>query len=161
MKLVIACIGRMKSGPEKELFERYIERAQKSGRALGYKSISVSETSEDRAVDATHRKRNEAAALLSPVTDNQSRLVVFDEHAPSLSSPAFSKKLTNWKDGGVPSTVFAIGGPDGLDENVRQQADLEVSFGRLTMPHQIVRVLVAEQLYRAISIEAGHPYHRE
>jgi 23S rRNA (pseudouridine1915-N3)-methyltransferase len=99
----------------------------------------------------------EAAALLA--RSEASKLVVLDERAPSLTSTDFAERLRSWRDSGL-SASFVIGGPDGLDEAVRRRADLPLSFGQLTLPHQIVRVLVAEQIYRALTIVAGHPYHR-
>jgi 23S rRNA (pseudouridine1915-N3)-methyltransferase len=87
-------------------------------------------------------------------------LVVFDERGKSPTSEAFAERIRHWRDEGRPGIACIIGGPDGLDPKVRQRADLVVSFGALTMPHQIVRALVAEQLYRALTIMAGHPYHR-
>ena len=87
-------------------------------------------------------------------------LVVFDERGRSLSSEAFAERVAAWRDAGCPGLACVIGGPDGLDRRVRDRADLVLSFGALTMPHQIVRALVVEQLYRALTILAGHPYHR-
>lgn len=150
-------IGRLKSGPERELVERYRSRADALGRSSGFGQIAIVEHAESRAKTASERAAAEAEFLLGKASG--SRLVVLDERAPSLSSPDFAERLRSWRDSGA-SVTFAIGGPDGLDEGVRRAAELPLSFGKLTLPHQLVRVLVVEQIYRALTILAGHPYHR-
>ncbi|WP_346913364.1 23S rRNA (pseudouridine(1915)-N(3))-methyltransferase RlmH [uncultured Roseibium sp.] len=89
------------------------------------------------------------------------KLVVLDEHGKSLSSLHFSRKLEGWKDEGVQDVVFAIGGADGHGAELLARADLKIAFGTMTWPHQLVRILLSEQIYRALTIQAGHPYHRE
>jgi 23S rRNA (pseudouridine1915-N3)-methyltransferase len=160
MRFIIACIGRMKSGADKDLFDRYVERARKTGRGLGVTAVTVSETSESRAQRASDRKAEEAASL-EAVLPPGAKLVVLDEHGKSVSSMAFSAKLEAWKDEGIQDVVFAIGGADGHGANLIARADLKIAFGAMTWPHQIVRILLAEQIYRALTIQSGHPYHRE
>lgn len=160
MRLSIACVGRMKSGADKELFDRYVDRARKAGRALGFTSVEVREFPESRAQKTSDRKDEEARALLGSLSGNN-RLVVLDEHGKSLSSVDFSKKIENWKDEGVSDITFVIGGPDGHGHELLQRADLKIAFGAMTWPHQIARILLAEQVYRAMTIQSGHPYHRE
>jgi 23S rRNA (pseudouridine1915-N3)-methyltransferase len=87
-------------------------------------------------------------------------LIALDERGKSTGSEDFARKLARFRDDGAPATAFLIGGADGLDETLRKQADLTLSFGAATFPHQIVRILLAEQIYRAITILSGHPYHR-
>jgi 23S rRNA (pseudouridine1915-N3)-methyltransferase len=153
----VLAVGRLKAGPERELVDRYLGRADSLGRNSGFGPLETPEIPEARARTAPERITAEAAALLARSAGT--KLVVFDERARSQSSTDFAERLRAWRDGGS-SMSFVIGGPDGLDESVRQRADLLLSFGQLTLPHGIVRILVAEQIYRALTILAGHPYHR-
>ena len=158
MRLSLLAVGRLKSGPERELVERYRQRIDGMGRSLGLTGFDMAEIPESRARREDDRRAEEASALLDRA--GSSVLVVFDERGKSPSSEAFAARIRQWRDEGRPGIACVIGGPDGLDPRVRQRADLVVSFGALTMPHQIVRALVVEQLYRALTIMAGHPYHR-
>ncbi|MEJ8476501.1 23S rRNA (pseudouridine(1915)-N(3))-methyltransferase RlmH [Roseibium algae] len=160
MRFVFACIGRMKSGADKELFDRYVDRARKCGRSLGVTAVTVNELSESRAQRASERKAEEAYALIAGLPTG-ARLIVLDEHGKSMSSMAFSSKLDAWKNDSIQDVVFAIGGADGHGEELLARADLRIAFGAMTWPHQIVRILLAEQVYRALTIQSGHPYHRE
>lgn len=161
MQLTLFCVGRLKAGPERELFERYFDRAAKLGPQLGFQKPRLTEIAESRGQSAAQRKAEEANTLRNAIKTKGTKLVLFDERAKSLTSPDFSERICDWRDAGCPDTVFAIGGPDGFDQSLRQDADLSLSFGALTMPHQIVRILVAEQIYRAMTIAANHPYHRD
>jgi 23S rRNA (pseudouridine1915-N3)-methyltransferase len=158
LRLSLLAVGRLKSGPERELVERYRQRIEGMGRGLGVAGLDVAELPESRARRDDDRRAEEATALLDRV--GSSALVVFDERGKSPTSEAFAERVRIWRDEGRSGMACVIGGPDGLDPRVRQRADLVVSFGALTLPHQIVRALVAEQLYRALTIIAGHPYHR-
>ena len=159
MKLAVIAVGRLKDGPERELVERYGERAKAVGRSLGFSSVKLLEVPESRARREADRRAEEGAAILDKTAS--AVLVAFDERGKVLTSEVFAERLAAWRDEGRAAAHFAIGGPDGLDERVRAAADLVLSFGALTLPHQLVRVLVVEQLYRALTILAGHPYHRE
>ncbi len=158
MRLSVLAVGRLKSGPERELVERYRQRIDSMGRGLGFAGLDVVELPESRARRDDDRRAEEASGLLERA--GSSVLVVFDERGKSPSSEALAERIRRWRDEGRASLACIVGGPDGLDPGLRQRADLVVSFGALTMPHQIVRALVAEQLYRALTIIAGHPYHR-
>ena len=158
MRLSLLAVGRLKNGPERELVERYRQRIDGMGRSLGLTGFDLVELPESRARREDDRRSEEASALLDKV--GSSVLVAFDERGRSPSSEAFAERIRQWRDEGRAGIACVIGGPDGLDPKVRQRADLVVSFGALTMPHQIVRALVVEQLYRALTIMAGHPYHR-
>jgi 23S rRNA (pseudouridine1915-N3)-methyltransferase len=158
VKLAVIAVGRLKDGPERGLVERYSERAAGLGRGLGLAPLQFIEIPESRARRGADRQAEEAAAILDRTAG--AVLVVFDERGKSLTSEAFAQRIAGWRDGGRAAAAFVIGGPDGLDRRVRAAADLVLSFGALTVPHQLVRVLVAEQLYRALTIMAGHPYHR-
>ncbi|MGN6584928.1 MAG: 23S rRNA (pseudouridine(1915)-N(3))-methyltransferase RlmH [Rhizobiaceae bacterium] len=159
MRVVVHAVGRMKAGPERELAQRYFDRFGKSGGAVGLEFAGVIETAEGRASDAASRKAEEAGKILAHADDN-SVLVLLDERGKSLSSEDFAARIARYRDDGRKSLLFSIGGPDGHDAALRGKADLVLSFGAATWPHQLVRVMLAEQLYRVSTILAGHPYHR-
>ena len=158
MRLAVIAVGRLKDGPERELIERYGERAKAVGRSLGLSPLQLIEIPESRARREADRRAEEGAAILDKTASTV--LVAFDERGSSLTSEAFAQRIAGWRDEGRAAAAFVIGGPDGLDRSVRAAADLVLSFGALTLPHQLVRALVLEQLYRALTILAGHPYHR-
>ncbi|WP_420412350.1 23S rRNA (pseudouridine(1915)-N(3))-methyltransferase RlmH [Roseibium sp.] len=159
MRFSLICIGRMKAGADKDLFDRYLDRARKAGRALGVTDVTITELPESRDQRAEDRKAEEAKAILQAVPSG-AKLVVLDENGKNLTSPAFSGRLETWKDDGIPDIVFAIGGADGHGQEMLARADLKLALGAMTWPHQIARILLAEQIYRAITIQSGHPYHR-
>ena len=158
MRLGILAIGRLKSGPERDLVERYRVRIETIGRGLGIDRLDLVELPESRARREDDRRTEEASALLARV--GPAVLVAFDERGTSPTSEALAERIRTWRDEGQAALTCVIGGPDGLQSRVRDRADLVVSFGSFTLPHQIVRALVAEQLYRALTIIGGHPYHR-
>lgn len=158
MRLAIITVGRLKDGPERDLCERYRERSHALGRSLGLSGPDVTELPESRARRAEERKRDEAAAILSKLSPGL--LIALDERGRSLTSDAFAGRIAASRDAGAGTASLVIGGADGLDETIRDRADLTLAFGALTLPHQLVRVLALEQLYRAMTIIAGHPYHR-
>jgi len=160
MRLAIAAVGKMKAGAERDLADRYRERAAKAGRPLGFKAVEIVELPESRAARAEERMAEEGAALLRHAADDSFVRIALDEAGTSLGSEEFARLLGRWKDGGRAATIFAIGGPDGLSREFRARAELTWSFGAATWPHQLVRIMLLEQLYRAITILAGHPYHR-
>ncbi len=160
MRIVVAAVGRLKAGPERALAERYLDRAAASGRALGIRGIEIIEIRESRARDAERRIIEESIALANLVPDGAA-LVVLDGHGEALGSDAFAARIRAWRDGGRPGVVFAIGGSDGLAETLRARADQILAFGTATWPHQLVRIMLMEQIYRALTILSGHPYHRE
>jgi 23S rRNA (pseudouridine1915-N3)-methyltransferase len=96
-----------------------------------------------------------------PPRDAGTLLIMLDEKGEQLSSTAFAEKLGRWRDDGVREARFLIGAADGFDEEQRREADLLFAFGKATWPHMLARAMLAEQLWRATSILAGHPYHRE
>ncbi len=159
MRIAIAAVGRMKQGPERELVARYLERARASGRALSLTQFDILEQAESRAGSADARKAEEARQLLAALPEGV--VVALDEQGRSQGSVAFAEQLARWRDAGRPAVSFVIGGADGLHQSVRERAELTLSFSPLTWPHQLVRIMLAEQLYRATTILSGHPYHRE
>jgi 23S rRNA (pseudouridine1915-N3)-methyltransferase len=159
MRLIVIAIGRLKQGPERELAERYRERFDDIGRNLGFRGLTIHEIPESRAQDATARMAEEAAAI-SAAIPAKSVLVALDERGNNIDSPAFARHLGRWRDEAVANTIFVIGGADGLSPDLRRKAQLTLAFGAATWPHQMVRIMLLEQLYRAATILAGHPYHR-
>lgn len=158
MKIVVVAIGRLKSGPEQDLVRRYRERAEALGRTLGLSAFSIVELPESRARREADRRAEEAETI-RPAAGKV--FAVFDERGPAIGSEAFAGRIRAGLEGGVAALTFVIGGPDGLDPALRAAAATTLSFGALTLPHQLVRILVAEQVYRAFTILAGHPYHRQ
>ncbi|MDP3690149.1 23S rRNA (pseudouridine(1915)-N(3))-methyltransferase RlmH [Bradyrhizobium sp.] len=159
MRLVVISIGRLKQGPERELADRYRERFGDIGRKLGFRGLEIQEIPESRARDAATRISEEAAAISAAIPD-KSMLVALDERGDNIDSAGFAKHLGRWRDEAAANTIFAIGGADGLSPELRRKAKLCVAFGAATWPHQMVRVMLLEQIYRAATILAGHPYHR-
>lgn len=159
MKIEILAIGRLKSGPERELAARYAERFRALGKSLGLIGPDLREFSESTARRAEERAREEGEWLSAGIAP-PARLVAFDETGGNLDSAQFAALIGGWRDGGAPLIRFVLGGADGLSESVRVAASQILAFGRMTLPHQLARVLVLEQLYRAATILAGHPYHR-
>jgi len=159
MKLIVAAVGRLKRGPERDLAERYRERAAAAGRGLGICGLEVAEIEESRARRAPDRCTEEAAGLARFLPENAA-IVVLDEHGQATSSVELARAIEKWRDQGR-DAVFVIGGADGIAPSLGARADLRLAFGSATWPHQLVRVMLLEQLYRATTIMAGHPYHRE
>lgn len=158
MRIAIAAVGRMKSGPERELVSRYLERAQQSGKPLALTGFEVSELGESRAGSAAARKVEEAKGIRAALPDGV--LVMLDERGKGIGSEAFAQTIARWRDDGRPAVSFVIGGADGIDPDFVRSADLALSFSPMVWPHQLVRIMLAEQLYRATTILSGHPYHR-
>jgi 23S rRNA (pseudouridine1915-N3)-methyltransferase len=159
MKLAVAAVGRLKAGPERELASRYVERLAQSGRALGFAGPAIHEIAESQARSSLERKRQEGAALLAAI-EADALVVALDERGEMWSSAEFAERLGRWRDAGRRSVVFAIGGADGHDDALRARASTMLAFGRMTLPHQLLRIVLLEQLYRAATVLAGHPYHR-
>jgi 23S rRNA (pseudouridine1915-N3)-methyltransferase len=159
MRLVVVSIGRLKQGPERILAERYRERFDDIGRKLGFRGLDIHEIPESRARDAATRMAEEAAAILAAIPE-KSAVVALDQRGDNIDSGAFARHLGRWRDQQVGNTIFLIGGADGLSPDLRRKAKLGLAFGAATWPHQLVRVMLLEQIYRAATILAGHPYHR-
>jgi 23S rRNA (pseudouridine1915-N3)-methyltransferase len=159
MRLLVVSIGRLKQGPERELAERYRERFDDIGRKLGFRGLEIHEIPESRARDAATRIAEEAAAISAAIPE-KSVLVALDERGKSIDSATFAQQLGRWRDDQVANTIFTIGGADGLSPDLQRRANLRIAFGSATWPHQMVRVMLLEQIYRAATILAGHPYHR-
>lgn len=158
MLITVAAVGRLKAGPERELFDRYRTRAAAAGKQVGL-TFAFRELPESRAASAAKRMTEEAEALLSQIPP-AGVLVALDEKGASLNSDALAQTIARWRDRGTNEATFAIGGPDGHGSPLLGHADLRLAFGAMTWPHQIVRILLVEQLYRTVTILSGHPYHR-
>jgi len=156
LRLIIAVVGRLRDGPEAALSADYIARAAAAGRQLGFKSVDLIEVEGKPPGDA----RAEAAALYRATPDD-SRKILLDERGAEWSSRQLAEKLARWRDDGVPSVTFWVGGADGASQSVKDNADEKLAFGRQTWPHRLVRVMIAEQVYRAVTILCGTPYHRD
>lgn len=156
MRLVIAAIGRMKSGPEATLVQDYAARASQAGRPLALGPLEIAEAEAPVAGDKPRE-----AALLRKLTPPGAAIVALDERGASWTSRQLAERLAGWRDQGRPAICFWIGGPDGTDPDLRTEADALLAFGTQTWPHKLVRVMLAEQLYRATSILACGPYHRD
>jgi 23S rRNA (pseudouridine1915-N3)-methyltransferase len=159
MRIIVAAVGRLKRGPEQELAERYRARAAKSGRGIGLRSLEIVEIAESRARDTQRRMLEESIALAN-VIPKGAATVLLDPRGEALDSGAFVKRLRGWNDNGR-DAAFVVGGPDGLAPTLSESATLHLAFGALTWPHQLVRIMLLEQIYRAVTVLSGHPYHRE
>jgi 23S rRNA (pseudouridine1915-N3)-methyltransferase len=159
MRLTVIAIGRLKHGPERELVERYLERASDLARKLGFRSLEIHELAESRARDAATRMAEEGRAI-ETLIDEKAAIIALDERGKHLDSASFARHLGQWRDSGTAACAFVIGGADGLSPELRRKAKLNLAFGAQTWPHQLVRVLLLEQIYRAATILSGHPYHR-
>lgn len=159
MRITIAAIGRLKDH-ERDLVARYVERLDGVGRRLAFGPLRIVELPESRAPSATGRKTDEAARLRTAIAAADVR-VALDEGGSAISSRAFAERLAALRDEGFQHIAFLIGGPDGHADSVLNDARWRLSLGAMTLPHGIARLVLAEQLYRAATILAGHPYHRD
>lgn len=151
MRIHLIAVGRAKRGPEKDLFDTY------SGRIRW--PFQLHEVEEKRPLSGDELKVREAELLLGALPEG-AVLVALDERGKPLGSEQLAGKIEGWRDGGAGDLAFMIGGADGLHDSIRKRADLILNFGALTWPHMLVRGMLAEQVYRAQQILAGHPYHR-
>ncbi len=159
MRVSVISVGRLKDSAERGLADRYIDRFDRLGRSIGLGPVDEVEIAESRAHKAAARREEEAAALFVRVAE-RARTVALDAGGKQLASEEFAALIARWRDEGVPSFAFLVGGPDGHGEAVMGAADLTLSLGRMTLPHGLARIVLVEQLYRAATILAGHPYHR-
>jgi 23S rRNA (pseudouridine1915-N3)-methyltransferase len=159
MRIVVAAIGRMKQGPERELAERFRKRAAASGRSTGLRDVDIIEIRESRAGDAQRRMLEESIAIANIIPD-KAVTVIMDERGESMNSASFAGRLQGWRSEDRPAVIFIVGGSDGLATSLRENAHLRLAFGAATWPHQLVRIMLLEQIYRAVTIISGHPYHR-
>ena len=160
MRLVVAAIGRLKDGPERELAERYRKRAEQTGRRIGFRDTEVVEIRESRAQEVVKRMTEESIALASIIPERaithhprRARRKPRQRHA---GEPARQTGATMAAQPRSSSSAAMAG----LAPALRDKATVKLAFGAATWPHQLVRVMLLEQIYRAVSILSGHPYHR-
>jgi 23S rRNA (pseudouridine1915-N3)-methyltransferase len=159
MRIVVAAIGRLKQGPERELAERYRKRAADAGRKAGLSAVDIVEIKESRAGEAARRMLEESIAVANLIPE-RAVTVILDARGESMSSESFAGRLHEWRQQNKPALVFIVGAADGLAPSLKEKASLALAFGAATWPHQLIRIMLLEQLYRAVTILAGHPYHR-
>ena len=155
MRVHICAVGRLRTGPERALFDDYLTRFDRTGRAHGLGPATLHEVEDKKGGGMAAE-----ALLLDRVIPQGAVLVVLDERGKLLSSPDFADTMAGWRDAGRSDLALVIGGADGIAPELRARADFALSFGRMVWPHMLVRVMLAEQLYRAASILSGGPYHR-
>ena len=154
MRIDIVAVGRLRKGPEAAMVADYLDRFARTGRSLGLPTITIHEIEDKRGGGMAAE-----AELLSRAIPQGASLVMMDERGDQPTSPEFAGRLADWRDQ-ARDLCFVIGGADGLDPGLRARADWQISLGRMVWPHMLVRVMLAEQLYRAATILAGSPYHR-
>lgn len=159
MRLFLNCVGTLKNGPERDLVSRYLKRASEAGKAVGIPKVEIREIQESRAKHVAERKAEEGK-LLRALAHGEIETICCDEHGEMLTSVKFSELIAQKRDQANSDIALVIGGPDGLDRNLMAESCLIISFGAMTWPHQLARIMAAEQIYRAITILKNHPYHR-
>lgn len=159
MRISVLAVGRLKTGPERTLAEDYLTRLKGSGPKAGLSCITVTEFAESRAPTAGQRQSEEARMLWDAVPP-RALTIVLDERGKPMSSEDFARLLRRHTDTGIANLAILIGGPDGHAPETRERAHLLLSFGPMTWPHRLVRVMLCEQIYRAVTIMINHPYHR-
>jgi 23S rRNA (pseudouridine1915-N3)-methyltransferase len=156
LRILIAAVGRLRDAPEAALSADYLARAASAGRQIGLKSVDLTEVEGKPPGDT----RAEAAALLRATPDGALKILL-DERGAEWSSRQLAEKLARWRDDGLACATFWIGGADGVSQTIKDQADEKLALGRQTWPHRLVRVMISEQIYRAVTILCGTPYHRD
>jgi 23S rRNA (pseudouridine1915-N3)-methyltransferase len=159
MRLLILAVGKLKTAPEQQLARDYLQRAAKLGRKLGIASIELSEVPESTAATASLRQSDEARRLLAHLP-SKAFLVSLDRTGREFSSEGFATELQLMLDRGTAHVIFLVGGPDGHGDAIAGRAELKLSLGKMTWPHRLVRPMLAEQIYRSVTILINHPYHR-
>ncbi len=155
MRVHICAVGRLRAGPEKDLIDDYLTRFDRTGRSMALGPAQIVEVEDKKGGGMAAE-----AVLLEKAIPAGALICVLDERGTVETSPAFAKRLGHWRDGGCSDLAFVIGGADGIEAALRARADHALSFGKMVWPHMLVRVMLAEQLYRAASILSGGPYHR-
>jgi 23S rRNA (pseudouridine1915-N3)-methyltransferase len=159
MWLHLACVGKLKAGPEKLLADDYASRTNQLGRQVGIRGIRTHESSESQ-LNTTQLRVNEEFQQLWSVKPDAATVIALDERGKIVSTQNFMQLLSKPLTNGKTDLVFMIGGPDGHAEETRQKADHTIALGAMTWPHRLVRIMLLEQIYRAVTIMVNHPYHR-
>ena len=159
MRLTIAAIGRMKDGPDRDLADRYVKRLEQAGKPLRFTPVDLIELPEARGDNVETRKADEASRLIAKL-EGIEYVVALDERGSAMRSDTFAGLLAKHRDRGTGSMAFVIGGPDGHGAALVKRADYKLTLSPMTLPHGLARIVLVEQLYRAMTILSGHPYHR-
>lgn len=159
MRLLVLAVGHARGTSEGALVEDFIGRAASSGRSLGFKSVSVEEVAVSRQRDAKARIAEEGERLAQRIPHG-AQAIFLDARGKGMTSEDFAEMLAAMRDAGARDLAFLIGGPDGLDPGPAVKSSRSLAFGPQTWPHLMVRAMLAEQIYRAMTILSGHPYHR-
>ena len=159
MRLQVLGIGKLKAGPEKTLADEYQARLEGLGRKAGITKLTVTDFAESQGQTASQRQAEEARRLADALAPKAFTLVL-DERGKTFTSKSFSQFLQGHLDQGTPDLAFLIGGPDGHSAETRKHAGQLISLGEMTWPHRLVRIMLLEQIYRAVTIMVNHPYHR-
>ncbi len=155
MRVHVCAVGRLRAGPERALTDDYYTRFDRTGRPLGLGPVAEIEVEDKKNLGMAAE-----AILLDRAIPTGALIVAMDERGKVMTSPDFAHHLARWRDGGRQDLAFVIGGADGIDPSLRARADFALSFGAMVWPHMLVRVMLAEQLYRAATILGSGPYHR-
>jgi 23S rRNA (pseudouridine1915-N3)-methyltransferase len=155
MRLHVCAVGRLRAGPERDLVSDYMLRFDRTGRPLGLGPVTEHEVEDKKNLGMAAE-----AVLLERAIPQGALLATLDERGRIVSSPEFAEQLARWRDAGRQDVAFVIGGADGIAPSLRDRAEFSLSFGKMVWPHMLVRVMLAEQLYRAATILGGGPYHR-
>lgn len=156
MRLAIAAAGRLRGGPEAALIDDYAGRIRGLGRGLGVAAFDIREIEAPKGLAGEKRQERESALLIEATPE--ARRIALDERGDNLSSEDLARRIARLRDDGAGEVAFLIGGADGHHPGLK--TDYRIAFGRATFPHMLVRVMLAEQIYRALTILSGHPYHR-
>jgi 23S rRNA (pseudouridine1915-N3)-methyltransferase len=159
MRVILACVGRAVKAPEQEMCEAFLKKARSMGRSLGFSDIALQVVETSRAATRPARQTEEAERLTRQIPPGAHRMLL-DETGKAQASDDFARRLAKLRDGGTRDLVFLIGGPDGFLPEFREKAEERLAFGPQTWPHLMVRMMLAEQIFRGLAILAGHPYHR-
>jgi 23S rRNA (pseudouridine1915-N3)-methyltransferase len=159
MRLSVIAVGSMRGCPEGALVEDFIHRAMQMGRNMGFPAVEVEEVPVSRARDVKSRMAEEADKLTARVPPG-AHIVLLDARGKGMTSEDFAEMLGALRDAGTKNLCFVVGGPDGLAPLPGKKPGRSLAFGPQTWPHLLVRAMLAEQIYRAMTILAGHPYHR-
>ncbi len=156
MKIILRADGIIRSGPERLLIDDYIKRAKSTSRAVGFRDV-FEEQINLRAVKALSEKTK----ILTRYNSSNEKLIILDERGLQPTSKQISKQFSHWRDNNIRKLILVIGGANGFDQSNVSNDIIRWAFGQQTWPHKMVRVMAAEQIYRAMSILSSTPYHRD
>lgn len=159
MRLMICAVGKIKNAPEALLVNDYTKRIQATGRGIGISTFAIKEIDPPKSLKSAARQEHESTAILASIPPGCTKIIL-DERGDALKSTEFARLIENKRDQGVGDMAFLIGGADGHSSQLLDEAEKKIAFGPATWPHMLVRAMLCEQIYRAMTILTGHPYHR-